>query len=178
MKLIVYGAMLLGIFLCGCDTPQQTKNAETKTSYNKPLTSLGAKFGALPSAVQSTVLAQAGGADIVDAVREIRSGHVVYKVTFREPEIYPTLLVAPDGSVLNPDLTVAVNAVQGAKIKITDVPAPVVKVIDEKGPTTGPAVIQKETWGDRTVYVVSFKDEAHYPRLFIAADGTLLQEGQ
>jgi hypothetical protein len=171
-------ALVLGIVLCGCESPQQPKPAEKKTPYNRPLTSLGAKFGALPPTVQATVLAQAGGADIVDANREIRSGQVVYKITFREPEIYPTLLVAPDGSVLNPDLTVAVSAMQGARVKITDVPPPVMKVIDEKGPTTGPSVVNKETWGDRTVYIVSFKDEAHYPKLFIAADGTLLQEGQ
>lgn len=169
---------MLALLICGCDTPQENKQASQKTPYNKPLTSLGAKFGALPPVVQATVLAQAGGADIVDAVRETPSGQVVYKITFREPEIYPTLLVAPDGSVLNPDLTVAVPARQGTVVKISDVPGPVVKVIDEKGPSSGPAAVHKETWHGQTVYIVSFKDEAHYPKLFIAADGTLLQEGQ
>jgi hypothetical protein len=178
MRLHVFGAVLLGVLLCGCESPQAAKKAETKTPYNKPLTSLGAKFGALPPAVQATVLAEAGGADIVDAVRETGSGRVVYKITFREKDIYPPLLVAPDGSVLNPDLTVAVNAIQGIRVKKADVPASVIKVIDEKGPTSGPSVINKETWGDRTVYIVSFKDEAHYPKMFIAADGTVLQEGQ
>jgi hypothetical protein len=180
MKSLVFGplALALGLALCGCESPRQTAQSEKKTPYHRPLTSLGAKFGALPPTVQATVLAQAGGADIVDAVRDTRSGQVVYKITFREPEIYPTLLVAPDGSVLNPDLTVAVSAQQGARVKITDVPAAVMKVIDEKGPVTGPSVVNKETWGDRTVYVVSFKDEAHYPKMFIAADGTVLQEGQ
>ncbi len=178
MKSNLLGAALLALLICGCDTPQENKKTSQKTPYNKPLTSLGAKFGALPPRVQATVLAQAGAADIVDAVRESNSGHVVYKITFREPEIYPTLLVAPDGSVLNPDLTVAVPARQGKAIKIGEVPAPVVKVIEEKGPSSGASTINKETWGDRTVYVVSFEDEAHYPRLFIAADGTVLQEGQ
>src|SRR5262245_54899553 len=102
MKFNLFGAAALALVLCGCETPQQqAKKAENKTPYNKPLTSLGAKFGALPPPVQATVLAQAGAADIVDADRQIKAGHVVYVVTFREPEIFPTLYVAPDGSVLN-----------------------------------------------------------------------------
>ncbi len=180
MKFNLFGAVALGILLCGCDTPQQqAKKAENKkTPYNKPLTSLGAKFGALPPPVQATVLAQAGAADIVDAERQIQAGHVVYVVTFREPEIFPTLYVAPDGSVLNPDMSVAITSQHGTKIPMSDVPAPVIKVIDEKGPPSGASGVYKELWGNRTVYIVSFKDEAHYPKMFIAPDGTVLQEGQ
>jgi len=151
---------------------------EHKTPYDKPLTSLGAKFGALPPAVQATVLAEAGSADLVDAYRDTSSGHVVYKIFFKDPDIFPPLFVAPDGSVLNPDLTVAVAAEHGTKVKPEDVPASVKKVVEEKGPISGANSIIKETWGDRTVYIISFKDEAHYPKMFIAADGTVLQEGQ
>jgi hypothetical protein len=178
MKLNLFGAVLVAALLCGCESPQTAKKEESKTSYNKPLTSLGAKFGALPPPVQATVLAQAGSADIVDAVREIKGGHIVYKVTFREPEIFPTLYVAPDGSVLNPDMTVAVSAHHGTKVPMADVPEPVIKVIKDEGPVEGAEGVYKETWGDRTVYVISFKDEAHYPKMFVAPDGTVLQEGK
>jgi len=178
MRLPIFAATVSAILLCGCETPQQSQKAEHKTPYNKPLTSLGAKFGALPPAVQATVLAEAGGADIVDAFRDTSSGHVVYKITFRDPEVFPTMYVAPDGSVLNPDLTIAVNARQGTRVKTSEVPAPVKKVIEDKGPPAGASIINKETWGDRTVYIITFKDEAHYPKMFIAADGTVLEEGQ
>ena len=57
-------------------------------------------------------------------------------------------------------------------------PPIVVKVIEEHGPLTGYRSINKELWGDRSVYVVTFKDTAHYPRLFIMADGSLVEEGQ
>ena len=39
------------------------------------------------------------------------------------------------------------------------------------------AHISKETWGDRVVYIFAFTDEAHHPRLYLAADGTVLNEG-
>ncbi len=178
MRFQTIAIVMLAAVLCGCDTPKETKKAEKKTPYDKPLTSLGAKFGALPPTVQATVLAEAGGADIVDADRETTSGRVVYKITFREPEIYPTLYVAPDGSVLNPDLSVAVAAQHGIKVKTSELPEKVKKLIEDKGPTEGAASIHKETWGDRTVYIVKFRDEAHYPKMFISSDGTVLEEGQ
>jgi hypothetical protein len=88
------------------------------------------------------------------------------------------LFVAPDGSVLNPDLTVAISANRGSHIKLSEVPPIVVKVIEDHGPIAGYSSINKEQWGDRTVYVVTFKDTAHYPRLFITADGSMVEEGQ
>ncbi len=176
MKVHLLAVVLLVGLLAGCATETETHKAEHKTPYRRPLTSLGAKFGALPPAVQSTVLAQAGGAEITDAVRDTSSGHVVYKIYFRDPDVFPPLFVAPDGSVLNPDLTVAVSAVHGSRLKATDVPPSVMKVIRDRGPASGYSAINKERWGDREIYMVIFKDEAHYPRMFIAADGTVVEE--
>jgi hypothetical protein len=178
MRSHVFGAVALAGLLAGCATHHEAKKAEHQTPYHKPLTSLGAKFGALPPAVQATVLAEAGTAEIVDAFRDTSSGRVVYKVYFREPEVFPPLFVAPDGSVLNPDLTVAVSAVSGNRVKRGDVPPKVMKVIEERGPSAGFTAINKETWGGREVYIVFFKDEAHYPKLFITADGTVIDETQ
>ena len=176
MKAHILPVVLLVGLLAGCATETETRKAEHHTPYRRPLTSLGAKFGALPPAVQSTVLAQAGGAEITDAVRDTSSGHVVYKIYFRDPDVFPPLFVAPDGSVLNPDLTVAVSARHGTQLKVADVPPSVMKVIEDRGPASGYRAINKEKWGERVVYMVTFKDEAHYPRMFIAEDGTIVQE--
>jgi hypothetical protein len=164
--------------LAGCATPEEPQTAQHRSAYHKPLTSPGAKFGALPPVVQLTVLAQAGTEEVVDAVRDTSSGRVVYKISFRDPEVFPPLYVAPDGSVLNPDLTVAVSAVQGTRVKTADVPAKVMKAIPERAPTGEVAYISKETWGGRVVYVVTFKDQAHNPKILLGEDGALLDETQ
>ena len=168
--------MVAVLVAAGCATQQEPEMEAYKTVYNKPLTSPGAKFGALPPAVQRTVLAQAGQAEGVDAVRDTSSGKVVYKVYFRASDIFPPLYVAPDGSVLNPDLTVAISAVHGERVKPEDVPAPVKKAITERSHGIEVAYINKEHWGGRTVYVVTFKDEAHNPKILIAEDGTAVRE--
>jgi len=103
---------------------------------------------------------------------------VVYKIYFRDADVFPPIYVAPDGSVLNPDLTVAVSAFHGIRVKPDEVPATVKKVIPERAPSSEVAYIDLETWGNRTIYVVTFKDEAHNPRLLIASDGSLVEETQ
>jgi hypothetical protein len=176
MKSPVLLVVSLAALLAGCTTSEKAQTAAHQTSYHKPLTSPGAKFGALPPVVQRTVLAEAGQEEVVDAVRDTSSGRVVYKVYFRDREIFPPLYVAPDGSVLNADLTVAVNAVQGTRVKPADVPAGIKKAIPERAPAAQVAYINKETWGGRVVYVVTFKDESHNPKLLFGEDGILLDE--
>jgi hypothetical protein len=176
MKLHFFLAGSAALLLAGCATQSKTEMAKHETEYLKPLTSPGAKFGALPSVVQLTVLAEAGTAEVVDAVRDTSSGRVIYKIYFLDNDLYPPLLVAPDGSVLYPDLTVAVAAFHGTRVKRSDVPASVMKTIPERAPAAEVAYINKESWGGREVYVVTFKDEAHNPKLLIAADGTPVDE--
>jgi hypothetical protein len=176
MRSHVFPVVSLALLLGGCATQSKFETAHHETAYNKPLTSPGAKFGALPSVVQRTVLAEAGPAEVVDAVRDTSAGRVVYKVYFRDSVIYPPMYVAPDGSVLNPDLTVAVSAVYGTRVKPEEVPLKVTKAIPERAPTAEVAFINKETWGGRVVYVVNFKDAAHNPKLLIAEDGTPVDE--
>jgi hypothetical protein len=178
MKSHVFRVVSVAVLLAGCATTDEPQTAQHQSAYNKPLTSPGAKFGALPPIVQRTVLSQAGTEEVVDAVRDTSSGKVVYKISFRDPEVFPPLYVAPDGSVLNPDLTVAVNAVQGTRVKTADVPAKVMKAIPERAPTGQVAYISKEAWGGRVVYVVTFKDEAHNPKLLLGEDGPVLDETQ
>ncbi len=178
MKSPIILVAALALLVAGCATSEKGKEAANKTTYHKPLNSPGAKFGSLPPIVQRTVLAEAGQGEVVDAKRDISSGRVVYKIYFRDPEIYPTLYVAPDGSVLNPDLTVAVKAREGVQVKMADVPAKVKDAIPKRAPITEVSYVTKEAWGPLVVFVVNFKDEAHYPKLFLSEDGTSLDETQ
>ncbi len=176
MRTHFFQVVPLALLLAGCATHSKTQPAQHQFAYNKPLTSPGAKFAALPPVVQRTVLAEAGPAEVVDAVRDTSTGRVIYKVYFRDNEVYPTMYIAPDGSVLHPDLTVAVSAVHGVRVKGDEVPPAVTKAIAEHAPSSEVDYINKETWGGQVVYVVTFKDEAHNPKLLFAADGTLVVE--
>jgi hypothetical protein len=178
MKSPVLLVVSLTVLLAGCATQNQNKTAAQETPYRKPLTSPGAKFGALPPLVQLSVLAEVGPEEVVDAVRDTSSGRVVYKVYFRDSEIFPTIYVAPDGSVLNPDLTVAVKARPGTRVKLADLPPSVKEAIPKRAPAAEVAYISKETWGERTVYVVTFKDETHNAKLLLGEDGAVLDEAQ
>jgi hypothetical protein len=167
-------------FFAGCAT------SERVPAYQAPLTSVGARFGALPSAVQNSIRAETGAAQIRDIDKEFRSVGVVYKVTYVNEGLYPPLFVATDGSVINPDMSVAVGAVQdetavlkgGAAggIQFHDLPPPVVSVIDGHAARSQITSIDKQTWGSRVVYTISFKDETKTPKLYIAADGTILRD--
>jgi len=176
MRSHILRSVSLALLLAGCATRSTTQPEKHQTVYDKPLTSPGAKFGALPSVVQRTVLAEAGPAEVVDAVRDTTAGRVVYRIYFRDSDVFPPMFVAPDGSVLNPDLTVAVSAVRGTRVMLNDLPPKVKKAIPERAPAGEVAYINKEGWGNRVVYVVTFKDEAHNPRLLLSEDGIIVDE--
>src|SRR5580765_5586292 len=144
--------------------------------FRKPLLSPGAQFGALPPPVQNTVIAEAGSEVIWDVVKEEHSGQAIYIIYVENQDIYPPLYVGRDGSVLNPDLTVAVHAPEhkaaalGANAttttgKLMDLPAKVLEVIHQQAGHSDVDTIDKATWGNRVVYIVIFKDEKLYPRL-------------
>ncbi len=62
------------------------------------------------------------------------------------------------------------------RVKPEEVPAVVKKAIQERAPTAEVAYVNLETWGGRIVYVVTFKDETHNPKLLVASDGTMVEE--
>jgi len=180
---LLWGMAFAGL-LAGCASHHERWQAKHDNPYDAPLVSPGAKFGALPPTVQNTVRAETGSAEIEDIVKETNSSRVVYKVYFRDPRRFPPLYVASDGSVLEPDMTVAVGAAQDttgvltgaavAWVKLTDLPAPVIKVLQTRAPNAEIGSIDKETWGDRVGYIISFKDPAHWPKLYVTSDGTVL----
>lgn len=153
--------------------------------YDRPLTSPGGQFSLLPPAVQNTVRAEAGAAEIDDISSERHGGSTVYKFHFKETLIYPPLYVASDGSVLTPDLQVAVGATAesiavstGAGsngIKLDALPKNVVNTIRSQAPTAAVDFVQKTTSGSQVFYEVFFTDPEHHPRLLISEDGTLVR---
>jgi len=179
--------LMVGFLVAGCVTHPEIKSAEKDTPYTFPLESPGAQFGALPPAVKNAVRAEAGAAEITEVVQLDHDGVPMYEVHFRNRDLFPPLYVAADGSVLRPDLSLAVGApvdrfgvssggaVSG--INFAELPPKVSKVLRERAPGAVMANIAKETWGDRVVYVISFTDPEHHPKLYLAADGTVMNEG-
>jgi hypothetical protein len=183
-------ASLAALTLAGCASPASkdpfaatapappppAKKPKYDNPYSIPLSTPGARFGTLPPIVQNTVRSEAGTAEIIDVRKEKNGERVYYKITFRESRNFPPLLVGSDGSVLNPDLTVAVPSPMQvtSEIKLADCPYAVGKSIQEHAGSAEIASINQEHWGDHTVYVVSFKDEAKHSKMYIIADGTMM----
>ena len=177
MRLFVIETVIVLALVAGCAKDHGNFEQTTaKNPYTQPLSTPGARFGSLPQNVQSTVLSEAGTAEITDVIKEIIEGRVIYKIHFREAGTFPPLIVGADGSVLNQDLSVAVPArqVTTTGLKLADVPLSVSKVVQEKAPNAEVSSVSKETWGDHVVYIITFKDEVKNPKLHIVADGTLL----
>jgi hypothetical protein len=154
--------------------------------YHNSLYSPGEKFGSLPPAVQKTIRAQIGAAEMSDIRKLEEPVGVVYKVLMRDRNRYPPLYVASDGSVLYPDMTVAVMARQenigalsggpAGGLKFSDLPIRVANVVHEKEPTAEVEFIHEIYLGGSPYYEVSFKNAKHFPKLLIADDGTLVNE--
>lgn len=187
MKLSFLTALAVLVAIAGCarqhaPAPQGSTTTERPYPYRKPLTSLGAKFGALPQAVRNTVRAEAGMQEIAEVTKSSTNERVYYKIDFKDPDNFPALYVAADGSVLNPDLTVAVPAPHDASgglaggppesVTVQDLPTNVLALVETRAPAADVASISKETWGDHVVYLISFKNEEHLPQMAVSSEGT------
>jgi hypothetical protein len=164
-------------------------NRETvEYPYHQPLDSPGEKFGGLPPAVQKSIRAQVGSADMYDIRKLNDSGHVVYQIVFRDWQRYPPLYVRSDGSIMRPDGTIAVGAGEddigamsgGAMggLRFSDLPIAVANTVHDKAPTAEVAYIHKVNINGYQRYEISFKNEARYPRMIIEEDGTLVSRPQ
>ncbi len=155
--------------------------------YELPLRSPGAKFGTLPPVVQNTIRAEAGTAEIDDILDEHGPGGTTYEVRFHNAAVFPPLLIAQDGSVLRQDHRVAVGApgelggvlsaspVSG--VKLNELPAEVLNAILNTAPDAPIDFIDRQTWGNRIIYIISFEDPTHHPKIYVASDGTVLNHG-
>jgi hypothetical protein len=181
MKLRIIESVLLFFLAAGCASkPAKAPESEpehdaNRSAYHQPLSTPGARFANLPQTVRSTVLAQAGMAEISDVEKIHHEGRVIYKISFREEHSYPPLFVGGDGSVLHPDFTVAVQAPeQTANVPVADLPPGVSHVLKEHHSESDVSAVSRENWGDHIVYIISFKDDLHLPKLYVVADGTTL----
>jgi len=170
----------VALLLSGCASEERVE------AYHAPLSSVGARFGALPTAVQNTIRAQTGTAEIRDIDKEQRSIGTVYRISYATKDLYPPLFVAPDGSVINPDMTVAVGATHdettvekgGAAggLHFGDLPVAVANVVEGTAPKEEILSVDKQLWGNRVVYIIGFRNETRHPRLYIESDGTILRD--
>ena len=181
------GLATLTMLLSGCTTQPKPQAAITPYPYDRPLQSIGALFVGLPPAVRNVVRAETGSAAIANIAKGSHSGRIVYIIYFENPEAFPPLYVSPEGSVLYPDLAVAIpaprepgmvlpgSAVTG--VKPAELPPNVLRVLKERAPNAEITYVNRESWGDRFVYIISFRDETHNPKLYVATDGTVLNQG-
>jgi len=174
---------VLAALLTGCarqQTVHEVKVEPARLPYHFPLVSPGAMFGELPSAVQNTIRAQAGSAEVSGVLKETNHDDAVYQILFRR-ETYPPLFVARDGAVLNPDYTVAIAAPRESRslsVKTNELPPEVTKAWHERYPDVEVANIEREIWGNRTVYVFSFRHDKEHPKLYLRSDGVILDDTQ
>jgi hypothetical protein len=168
--------------LAGCATPPKKQKQAAEYPYHTPLFSPGTQFGGLPPVVQRSVRAQAGTADIYHISKFTRSGRTIYKIRFVDEELFPPMYVETDGSILYPDLSVAVpaedtiGAVSGGAasgMKVEDLPTDALKTIHEKAPAAEIGQIYKHRVGSITLYEVIFKG-GKTPTMYVAEDGTLV----
>jgi hypothetical protein len=177
MKTTCLLIVAIAALVCGCveDHPM---------SYTEPLTSPGGKFSRLPPAVQNTVRAQSGTVEIADIVRSGTTSAPVYTFYFKNAEVFPPLYVASDGSVLRPDMTVAVGATEEtleaatgsgvSGVRMGDLPPNVVETIRHSAPTAVVSTISRVTSEGEIFYEVMFEDPSRHPMLLIRDNGHLV----
>lgn len=177
--------MLLAGCVCGCVSHHAQR--ESHSAYTNPLRSPGAQFGALPPAVQRTVRAEAGATPIVDVVKYEASGRTIYGIYFQNPDAFPPLFAAADGSVLNRDFTTAVGGVGAGEdtgmvtagavssATLNDLPPAAVQTIRRRAPDAEIDTITRETHGTDMTYRVTFKG-GRYPPLEFNREGLTVNE--
>jgi len=177
MKTHFLWSVAITVALCGCSSD------ETAMTYREPLTSPGGVFATLPPAVQNTVRAEVGMAEISRISKNAIPG--IYVIEFRNADVYPPLYVASDGSVLSSNLTVVVEADkesiaastanEASGLRLDDLPPNVVQTIRHTAPTAEVQSISRLTSASEVFYHVDFKDPARHPKLLIREDGTLIK---
>lgn len=177
--------MFSAALLAGCAGQPVAGPSEYTYLYDEPLITPGTKFARLPLTVQHTIRAEAGMAEIQDIHKEIHEGRPVYRVDFNNEMKYPPLYIDSDGSLLYPDLTVAIAAPPElvgllvaspfARLTLNDLPPPVIKTVQSQAPEAEIDTITKETRGGEVTYIVAFKD--HKPsKIYVSAKGVVLKE--
>lgn len=184
--------LVLAAMAVGCQGPRRKMPSHDASAYRYPLKSPGTQFAELPPAVQRTIRAETGGTLIADIQKNgTDNDRMVYRVIFENQERFAPLYIAPDGSVLNPDLTVVIAAPHEAvatktagpseRLTLEDLPPQVVKAMQGQAPDAEVDTVVRETRGEKktrseqVIYHITFKDRKH-PPLDLGPDGTILHE--
>jgi len=178
MKTSALWFVAVAAVICGCAEPPPI-------SYTQPLTSPGGEFATLPPAVQNSVRAEAGMAEISSVTKNANSVSGVYEIRFRNSDLYPPLYLASDGSVLTSNMTVAVGASEdtiaastgseSSGVKTDDLPPNVILTIRHQAPTAEVDAISRVNSGGELYYSVTFKDPTLHHPLLIRDDGHLMR---
>jgi hypothetical protein len=182
--LLCFIATTMVLYAAGCSS---RKTAEQPYPYHEPLSSPGQKLSGLPPAVQATIRAQVGGADIHDIQKMGVGDQTAYEITFRAHQLFPPLYVRSDGSVLYPDLQqIAVGAgnddigaISGGAasgLRLSDLPQKVVSTIQEKAPTAEIAFITQTNFNGQMHFEISFQDPVRHPKIIVGDDGTFFKK--
>ncbi len=177
--------VVLALFAgCAHRAPRAERAAPPPDPYHFPLSSPGSQFASLTPPVQNAIRAQVGGAQISQIIKDPVTGRV--DVYFVNDALFPPLHVARDGSILGPDLSVAVGAPRDesvalvggpiAELKPADLPQRVSDTVRQKAPGAAIEHISKETWGNQPVYIITFRSGSKQPRLYISSDGTVVHQ--
>ena len=132
-----------------------------------PLTSAGAKFAILPGAVQRTVTAMAGEAEIKDINKVPSLEREVYEVQFINSVANPNLLIAANGALLNTNIPSLIPTGQTVVL-----PLAVKAALKQHAPTGTIATVHTS---QRTVYEFTFTNPDLYSKMYITDDGTILK---
>jgi hypothetical protein len=186
MKKLMIPLLGLIVVAAGCSTYVPPDAFVYETPYHRPLVSPGGQFGALPAAVQNTVRAEVGATEIADIQRDHFGHQDVYKIFFRNHTLWPPLYVAADGAVYDPNMDVAVPAAgiggdvaHGVKVtdlSINDMSLEAQKVLRDRGVESDVLSIERQPWGNQSVFLITFKDPKKNPKLFVTTEGTVLKD--
>jgi len=119
-------------------------------------------------------------------------GRTVYDVEFdRNNAINPTLRIAADGTVVKPTtvatavssdgslvLPVTEDGMPGYQQSLTmeELPAAVRTTIERLAEGREVADVDRESWGNRTVYEVEFREKGRNPQVHIEEDGSVAKD--
>lgn len=166
MKLsFVVPAVMLAL-VAGCATPEKKTAAGMQPLRPVELTSSGTKLALMPSAVQKTILAYGGTAEIKD-ISKLEMDRDIYRVEFSNPAGNPTIFIREDGAPMNGSIPIYTPSSFS-----TALPPPVTSALQQQAPR---AAITSVAPKEMTSYEVTFADTNSHPNMLILQDGTVLK---
>lgn len=173
-------SLSLAAGLCSCTHP-----STYQSPYHLSFVSPGMKFLSLPAAVQNTIRAQAGMAEIQNIGRYEIDDFTYYKVWFARSRIFPPMYIAPNGNLLNADLTVSMSVPAENYVELVghgfgtvslgDLPPAVVKTINARAAAFEIQRIEQVGTDEDRYYEIHFKGPNAPAPISVSVTGELLR---